>query len=351
MAIPTAKDLAAAAGVSLATVDRVLNGRSGVRRQTIERVNAAIREIGFVRDVAAANLARKREYVFAFVLPDRTDEFLSTIVQTVAETSAAFSRERVSARVIRTRTDDPHAVVQALETLAADGVDGVAIMAPETPQSRDAIQRIRDQGLAIVTFVSDQPSAPRDRFIGIVDVDAGRTAATLIGRFCRGDPGSVLVLAETIQSHDSLDRRFGFDEILHDHFPHLSATPTIETYGDPGRTRQVLANGLASAADVRAIYLMGSAPAAALEALESHRIGEDCVIVAHELTAVTRRGLLSGRLSAVITQDVGHLVRSAFRVLRSKADNSETMASQERIRIEIILHANMPGEPTQQAAE
>ena len=137
MPIPTTKDFAAAAGVSLATVDRVLNGRRGVRQQTIDRVNAAIRDIGYVRDLAAANLARKREYVFVFVLPDRTDQFLSTIVRAVEETGAALSRERVLARVVRVRSDDPHAVVLALGSLSQEAVDGVAIMAPETPQSRE----------------------------------------------------------------------------------------------------------------------------------------------------------------------------------------------------------------------
>ncbi|MFY8145905.1 MAG: LacI family DNA-binding transcriptional regulator, partial [Rhodobacter sp.] len=67
---PTVNDIAREAGVSLATVDRVLNDRPGVRAKTAEAVQAAIRRIGYVRDVAAANLARQRDYRLAFVLPD-----------------------------------------------------------------------------------------------------------------------------------------------------------------------------------------------------------------------------------------------------------------------------------------
>lgn len=55
---PTVHDIAAAAGVSLATVDRVLNQRPGVRHVTREKVETAIRELGYIRDVAAANLAK-----------------------------------------------------------------------------------------------------------------------------------------------------------------------------------------------------------------------------------------------------------------------------------------------------
>ena len=351
MSKPTTRDLATAAGVSLATVDRVLNGRGGVRRTTIDRVNEAITRIGFVRDLTAANLARKKEYRFAFVLPERTDEFLSMLVQAIEEFSAALARERVTARVIRVPTGDPHLIVRTLTSLSRDHLDGIAIMAPETPQTRDAIQRAKDQGIAIVTLVSDQPSARRDRFVGINDVDAGRTAATLIGRFCPQVAGTVLVVTETIHSRDSLDRRHGFDDVLHRDFPHLRASPTIETHGDTSRAEHVLSTALAGTPDLRAIYLMGSASSAVVGALDLHGVGQGCVVVAHELTETARQGLLDGRLSAVITQDVGHLVRSALRVLRSKADGLPTVESQERIRIEIILRANLPREEAMQAAE
>jgi len=53
---PTVNDVARVAGVSLATVDRVLNERSGVRSITIDKVHNAVEHLGYVRDTAAANL-------------------------------------------------------------------------------------------------------------------------------------------------------------------------------------------------------------------------------------------------------------------------------------------------------
>ena len=50
---PTVHDIASHAGVSLATVDRVLNRRPGVSARTREKVDKAVHELGFVRDVAA----------------------------------------------------------------------------------------------------------------------------------------------------------------------------------------------------------------------------------------------------------------------------------------------------------
>jgi LacI family transcriptional regulator len=88
---PTTKDLAKAAGVSRATVDRVLNGRDGVKKRTVDRVNEAIQELGFVRNIQAANLARSQRYRFVFALPRSGDLFLKEIIRHIDEARETFA--------------------------------------------------------------------------------------------------------------------------------------------------------------------------------------------------------------------------------------------------------------------
>ena len=66
------------------------------------------------------------------------------------------------------------------------------------------------------------------------------------------------------------------------------------------------------------------------------------VVVAHELTSLSRTALAEGLFDAVISQDSGHLVRSAVRVMRAKSDKMPINTAQERIRIDIYLKENMP---------
>lgn len=54
----------------------------------------------------------------------------------------------------------------------------------------------------------------------------------------------------------------------------------------------------------------------------------------------TEAALISGELDAVIAQNPGHLVRSAIRILKARSDQKEPLASQETIRIEILLKEN-----------
>ncbi|MBT8433361.1 MAG: LacI family DNA-binding transcriptional regulator, partial [Gammaproteobacteria bacterium] len=84
---PTTKDLAEAAGVSLATVDRVLNDRPNVSNRSRERVQQAITRIGYVRNIAAVNLAKNRTYAFRFLFPTAGDQYLSELINQVHQVS------------------------------------------------------------------------------------------------------------------------------------------------------------------------------------------------------------------------------------------------------------------------
>ena len=93
---PTVNDIARVAKVSLATVDRVLNARPGVRQETVDKVNRAIADLGYVRDTAAANLARGRVYRFLFILPANNNEFLSSLENHIDDQATLLKRDRPS---------------------------------------------------------------------------------------------------------------------------------------------------------------------------------------------------------------------------------------------------------------
>ena len=338
---PTTKDLAKAAGVSLATVDRVLNRRQGVRKKTVEAVNEAIKKIGFERNQVAATLARRKGYKFAFVLPKSGDEYLSEIKTKIKETAVAGRSEMLEVRTILIDDHDPHKAARSLSRMQPTSYDGAAIMAPETPQIRDAIKRLRDRGIHAVPFVSDQREIEGDRFVGIDNSSAGKTAASLMGRFLGPREGSIAVITDTMQARDSLDRRLGFDEVINNSFTKLKVLPTLETYGDPERTHEIVANVINSRNDLVGFYIMGAEARVPLEALHAAYPENDFVCAAHERTPSTEQGLRSGALDVVIAQDPGHLVRSAVRRLKARCENREFVESQERIRIEILVNENL----------
>lgn len=326
----------------MATVDRVLNDRPGVRARTIERVRDAIRQLGYVRDTHAANLARRREYRFCFALPDGPDQFVDTIRSALTDASRSPLADRAVIKTLDVPAEDPHAIVRAVGELDAARLDGVALMVPETPQVRDAVTRLRNDGVPVVALVSDLPAPARDHFIGVNGIAAGRTAGFLMGRFLAGKAGEVLVVSNSLQSRASIDRRLGFDSIINAEFRDLSTLPTLETHDDSTRTIEIVSRAIAANPGIMGVYSMVGGNEMLLDALHRGRRPRDLVVIVHELTSATRDGLIAGEVDAVISQNVGHLVRSALRVMRAISDGAPIYEQQERPRIEIVTRENIP---------
>jgi LacI family transcriptional regulator len=189
--------------------------------------------------------------------------------------------------------------------------------------------------------VSDVPNAPRDNFVGIDNMAAGRTAGLLMGRFL-ARKGEILVVTNSMQSRDSLERRLGFDSVLASEFPALTALPSIESFDDPDRVTRIVHDAVLTRPELAGVYSMGLGNGPLLDALRESGALKGLVVLAHELTPTTRQALLENEIAAVIMQDVGHLVRSAMRILRAVCDQQPIFNAQERIRIEVILRENLP---------
>lgn len=338
---PTVNDIARVAGVSLATVDRVLNARPGVRRVTIEKVNTAIAKLGYVRDTAAANLARRRVYRLFFVLPDTDNEFVVALNREIETQIAPMALDRTTAHKVLVPPFDPKAIVDVLDGLTLDEADGVAVFGPETPSVRDAVKRARARGVAVVALVSDLPSSDRDHFVGIDNVAAGRTAAQLMGRFVRRK-GRILVITGSRLARDHLERRKGFDAVMAKDFPDLDVVASIEGRDDPALIQRMLPDVFEAYPDLRGIYSSAAGNPGLIDFLKATGRHEGLTVVAHELTESSRAALSEGVFDALISQDTGHLIRSATRLLKATADKRPFDQTQERIRIDIYLKENIP---------
>jgi LacI family transcriptional regulator len=340
---PTVHDIAEAAGVSLATVDRVLNRRPGVRAETRARVEAAIGRIGFVRDMAAANLAKGRVYPLAFIIPNGDNSFMIGLRNEVSEAIQRAPLERTDIRLIDVPAFDAAALVRALDSLLAGPPVGVAVVAVDAPAVHTAIGRLREHGTAVVTLVSDLPGSGRDHFAGVDNIAAGRTAGSLMGRFLDAGPAKVAVIAGSMLLGDHRDRLAGFAERLGEINPELEILPVMESQDDPVKVHDLLSRRLQQPPGIAGVYNLGAGNRGLIRALGERQTGRKRpVVIAHELTPFTRAGLADGLIDAILNQDPGHEVRSAIRVLKAKADGLAVIDSQERIRIDIFLKDNLP---------
>lgn len=336
----TVHDVARSAGVSLATVDRVLNGRPGVRATTVERVEAAIAEIGFQRDLSASLLARARDLKLTFIIPDSSNEFMASLADAVARRTDPALADRIHIETRRIRALDADALAQSLDALDLRHCDCAIVVASEAPQVQAAVDSATRRGIAVMTLVSDLPGTQRHHFIGIDNVAAGRTAASLMGRFLP-QGGKVAVIAGSLHLRDHADRLAGFRAGLLSEFSGVALIGPAEGHDERSETQAIVADILARHPDLAGVYNLGAGNAGLVAALEASGRGGAIRVIAHELTEPTRRGLQSGAIDVVLDQNPDGEIRDAIAAARLLALGGNGAGKTDPIEIGIFLRDNL----------
>ena len=336
-------DVAKAAGVSMATVDRVLNGRKGVRPATAERVHAAVRQLDYVPDQSAARLARSRPWTLRYILPAGTNTFMRKLAKTIDEFQPWLREQRATATVDTVDLFSGAALAEHLMSLRGRA-DAVIVVAVDQPLVRNAIDTLVDDGTVVITLVSDVPNSRRHHHVGIDNVAAGRTAASLMGRFLGRpplDPGPVGLVLGSRTLRDHAERLFGFRQVMEAEYPAWPLLEPIEGLDSSDKIRPLVMELLRSEPRLSALYSIGAGNRGIHDALRDSGRGGDIVWICHETTPQARDALLSGIADAAISQNIGHEVRSSSRVALALLTGERVIDSQERIRIEIFLRDNL----------
>lgn len=311
----TVHDLARAAGVSLATIDRVLNRRPGVRPATISRVEAAIEALDFRRDMPASLLARARAINVVALLPDGENSFMANLADAIAEEGRRRAADRVSIHLQRVKALDGDALARTIDGLTKDSCDCVLVVATDTGAVRDAVERAVMRGVEIVTLVSDIPESRRRHFVGIDNLAAGRTAAALLGRFCR-DGAKVGLIAGSLALRDHQQRRDGFIETVRAKFPELELVGPLEGHDNAAETAAAAESLLAAHPDLAGLYSLGAGNSGLVAALNRSGRAGKIRVVAHELTRTTRQGLRDGAFDVILDQNPEGEIRAAIEIAR-----------------------------------
>jgi LacI family transcriptional regulator len=152
----TIREIAELAGVSIATVSRVLNGRGDVSPETRELVSRIIRERGYTANRSARGLSAGRTGLVGVLVPLVYPAYFSAILSGAAE-----ALHEQDLRVVLSPTDHEHdREVSLLERLMHGTTDGALIVLPE--ESSEELARLLDEGYA---FVVVDPLEPLDERI------------------------------------------------------------------------------------------------------------------------------------------------------------------------------------------
>ncbi|MDH2069259.1 LacI family DNA-binding transcriptional regulator [Pantoea sp. GD03673] len=289
------KEVARRAGVGLATVDRVLNERGGVAPETVHRVLQAAREVGLNRILPEEH---RHPWQIELLLSSNDSFFFQQLAQDFTEIASNLGYRRLTLH----RTFVPEAQPERLARLIRQGGerDGLIVFAHEHPAIYEALDHCKTRGVPVISLVTDLPGAARLCHVGIDQMQAGRTAAQLLGKMVH-QPGEVLMVSGHQDYSAHRQRIEGFRDLITRRFPHLQLRDVLAAQENRDALSKLLEKQLVKSGNLRGIYNTGLGNTEIGQALARHRQLNQCVWITHELYATTRT--LMAQQSVALTLD------------------------------------------------
>jgi LacI family transcriptional regulator len=334
-------DVAREAGVSTATVDRVLNRRPGVRHATVERVLKAAARLDYLPEGDLHARTAPPPLQIVFLLPAGTNRYLHMLGDTVSYAEDAWAPFNVRCRCHYIDSFDPHVLSESLLRYGRNA-DGIAFMGLEDPLVREAVEQLAERRVPVVTLISDLSHSRRVGYVGLDNRAAGRTAGHLIGRFIGPRKGKVAMIAGSLSYRGHEEREMGFLHIMREMFPELEVVGVREGRDDAEQNYRLARSLLDQHADLVGLYNIGGASDGVGRALKEADRAHKVVFVGHGLTPDTRALLIDGTMDAVITQSPHTTVMNCVHIFVNLRDRRDVLAGVEPVRISIVLRDNLP---------
>ncbi len=220
----TINDVAAHAGVSIATVSRVLNDTGKVAPKTVERVQTAVKELDYVPHAGARGLAGSRRNTIGLIFPGMGDAFLTELLMGIDHqfTNAGYELFLYSTR-LRLRDD-----MKSPIPLGEHNTDGLIVYANSLED--DAIHRFYERGFPLVLL---HQSAPEGMAIPSVTFENKSGAQTAVTHLINLGRKRIVYLTGPEGNEHSYWRELGYREALAAHnIPFASELVALGAFDD-----------------------------------------------------------------------------------------------------------------------
>lgn len=336
-------DIAQEAGVGVATVDRVLNKRPGVKEHTAKRIFEAVERLENAVDFSGNAYVDAKKLTFDFILPAGTNTFMQNLHDAILRAAEHISGRGINIRCHRIEGFNPSVLADNIRKIGAAS-NGLGVVALDNPIVREAVHDVTDKNIPVVTIVSDLSNSRHQGYVGLDNRAAGRTAGYLMGRFASRKKGQVVLIAGSIglSYRDHQEREFGFRDALNEQFPNLVVIDRIDNKDDFEKAYQQTNKILDSHDDLLGIYNIGAGNRGIGHALQERGKAKDTIFIGHEVTSYSRQFLIEGIMDAVINQDVSHEANEAIRMLMAHHMSANPLLALGPPRVEIFVRENLP---------
>lgn len=339
---PTIPDLAYAAGVSVSTVNRVLNQPDSVRLPTRERVLGAAQTIGFygVGTLQHAVNANRQTHKIGILLQQRGRRFYQNLGDAMYAEAAAQRNDVVELTLEYLDDLSPERVAERLIAMA-ETCESLALVAAQHPIVADAIDKVMANGVPVAGLIAPLSATGNVSFIGLDNWKVGRTAAWAFDRIVRS-PGKIGILLGNHRYRNQEINESGFRSYFREHAPDFTLLEPLATYESAAAARELTETLFKNHPDLCGLFISGGGITGALSALRDTQTRDDFVAVGYELFNETRAALIDGTLTMVISHPMETFARETITTLiKAKKAGADAGAQRVALGFEIYTSENV----------
>lgn len=338
----TIQDLAAAAGVSVATVDRVLNRRLPVKEATALRVVAAAEQIGYhATGLLKQRIAEVPSCNLGFLLQKRSNDFYRVMAERL--TDAVRAERSVRARCSIEFLDEiaPSAIAGRIAEMG-QRTDALAIVAVDHPLVVEAVEAVAAKGKPVFTLLSELTTPAVAGHVGVDNRKAGRTAAWTISRLAK-KAGKIGILLGSYRYLNQETAEISFRSYMRENAPEFQLLEPIVNLDDDRIAYEAVTHMIASNIDLAGIYMSGGGMPGLVQALRDEKAGDRIIAVCNELIAATRSALIDGTVDMVIATPLTALAERVVGAMASSvgAGGNEAARAPVLLPAEIYIQENI----------
>ena len=217
------KDIAARAGVSVGTVDRVLHNRPNVSPKALEKVQKALEEMDYKPNMYASALAYNKEYTFFMLLPKHESEAYWEEVEEGANDACESYRDfRVSVKVLYYNRFSTETFAKLINDVLKLEPDGVIVVPSKIEVTRRYTDIMHERSIPFILLDSYMPDLKPLAFFGQDSFSSGYFAARILMLLAPKEKEIMLMKQMrngNVASKQQENRETGFRHYMHDHFP------------------------------------------------------------------------------------------------------------------------------------
>ena len=337
--VATLMDLAEALGISTGTVHRALHNHPDVNELTKSRVLQMAKSMEYRPNVAARNLARRRQLRISVNTLKGTTSFWED-VRAGIQKEAEFHNVGGTDIEFRTYPSLGKGEAEAFENALAAGVNGI-ITFPSRPQQMGTwMKRAAKAKIPVVCVATDAPDSGRLAVVSIDTMVSGSLAGDLLGRILRGQ-GKVAVTLSDLAINEHAEKSRSFAETLQKYHPGICVIETIEEHDIESEAYEKCRSLFASHPDLAGMYVTTEASIPVLEAARDAGILPQLSILTTDLFPALIAQIREGRVIGTIDQRPYTQGRLAFRVLHQFLIEGSCFSDEVVLSPQLVMRGNL----------